>query len=130
MRIRKIKRTTKYTLLIITLMILFNLAFGVILSKAALKAMRAQIDERMLDISNTAAAMINGDDLAKMTADDQGSPEYQRVMENLTYFQDNIELSYIYCIMQVGEREFVFGVDPTIENPGEFGSPIVYTDAL
>ena len=111
-------------------MILFNLAFGVILSKAALKAMRAQIDERMLDISNTAAAMINGDDLAKMTADDQGSPEYQRVMENLTYFQDNIELSYIYCIMQVGEREFVFGVDPTIENPGEFGSPIVYTDAL
>ena len=43
MRIRKIKRTTKYTLLIITLMILFNLAFGVILSKAALNAMRAQM---------------------------------------------------------------------------------------
>lgn len=130
MRMRKIHRTTKYTLVIIILLVLFNLAFGLILSKAALKAMRVQIDERMLDISNTAAAMINGDDLAQMTANDLGSPEYQRVMENLTYFQDNIELAYIYCIMQVGEREFVFGVDPTIEDPGEFGSPIVYTDAL
>ena len=130
MRMRRIHRTTKYTLVIIILLVLFNLAFGLILSKAALKAMRVQIDERMLDISNTAAAMINGDDLAQMTADDLGSPEYQRVMENLTFFQDNIELAYIYCIMQVGEREFVFGVDPTIEYPGEFGSPIVYTDAL
>ncbi len=51
-------------------------------------------------------------------------------MRTLTYFQDNIELEYIYCIIQVSEKEFVFGVDPTIEDPGEFGSPIVYTDAL
>ncbi len=30
----------------------------------------------------------------------------------------------------MSEKEFVFGVDPTIEDPGEFGSPIVFTDAL
>ncbi|MCR5468391.1 MAG: diguanylate cyclase [Lachnospiraceae bacterium] len=84
----------------------------------------------MLDISNTAAAMLDGDMLAKITKDDYGSPEYEKVMKTLTYFQDNIELDYIYCIMQVDEREFVFGVDPTVEDPGEFGSPIVYTEAL
>jgi diguanylate cyclase (GGDEF)-like protein len=104
--------------------------FSYALIKESTKAMRTQINERMLDISNTAAAMLDGDELAKLTADDYGSPEYESVMKTLTYFQENIEFEYIYCIMQVSEKEFVFGVDPTIEDPGEFGSPIVYTDAL
>ncbi len=127
---KKLNNVTKYTLFICIGLIIFNLIFGYVLIKVSANAMRTQINERMLDVSNTAAAMLNGDELAKLTVDDLGSPEYQRVMDTLTYFQDNIELEYIYCIMQVSEKEFVFGVDPTIEDPGEFGSPIVYTDAL
>ena len=30
----------------------------------------------------------------------------------------------------IRDKEFVFSVDPTIEDPGEFGSPVMYTDAL
>ena len=112
------------------ILVAFNVIFAHVLIAQAAKATRTQIDERMLDISNTAAAMLDGDTLEKITKDDYGSPEYTQVMKTLTYFQENIDLDYIYCIMQVGEREFVFGVDPTIEDPGEFGSPIVYTDAL
>ena len=128
--IKKLDRATKYTILICIGLVLFNVIFGFVLSRVAINALRTQINERMLDISNTAAAMLNGDELARIQADDYGSPEYENVMKTLTYFQDNIELSYIYCIIQVSEKEFVFGVDPTIEDPGEFGSPIVYTDAL
>ena len=51
-------------------------------------------------------------------------------MDTLTYFQDNIGLKYIYCIQDTGNKTFAFSVDPTAEDPGEFGSPIVYTDAL
>ncbi len=127
---KKLNRVTKYTLIICIGLVLFNVIFGYVLIKESAKAIRTQINERMLDISNTAAAMLNGDDLAKLTKDDYGSPEYQRVMDTLTYFQDNIELEYIYCIMEAGEKEFVFSVDPTIEDPGEFGAPIVYTEAL
>ena len=127
---KKLNRAAKYTLFICIGLIIFNVVFGCVLSAVAVKAMRTQINERMLDVSNTAAAMLNGDELARITADDYGSPEYENVMKTLTYFQDNIELEYIYCIIQVSEKEFVFGVDPTIDDPGEFGSPIVYTDAL
>ena len=127
---KRLNHATKYTIFICIFLTVFNLIFGYVLIKVSSEAIRTQIDQRMQDISNTAAAMLNGDDLAKMTADDHDSPEYQRVMDTLTYFQDNIELEYIYCIKQVGEREFVFGVDPTVEDPGEFGAPIVYTEAL
>jgi diguanylate cyclase (GGDEF)-like protein len=127
---KKFDRVTQYTIIICIGLIIFNIVFGYVLSAVAIKAMRTQINERMLDISNTAAAMLSGDDLIRITSDDYGSVEYERVMKTLTYFQDNIELEYIYCIIQVSEKEFVFGVDPTIEDPGEFGSPIVYTDAL
>ena len=42
---------------------IFNLVFGYVTVKVSAKAIRTQIDERMLDISNTAAAMVNGDDV-------------------------------------------------------------------
>ena len=127
---KKIDRATKYTLIICLVLVVFNIVFAVVISIVASKATRTQINERMLDISNTAAAMLDGDDLEKLTKDDYGTPEYDKVMKTLSYFQENIELDYIYCIMQVGDKKFVFGVDPTVEDPGEFGSPIVYTDAL
>lgn len=127
---KKLNHATKYTIFICVVLVIFNIIFGYVLTNASARALRTQIAKRMLDISNTAAAMVSGDDLANLTADDYGSHEYQRVMKTLTYFQDNIELEYIYCIMQAGEKEFVFGVDPTVEDPGEFGSPIVYTEAL
>ncbi len=127
---KKLNHATKYTIFICIFLTIFNLIFGYVIVKVSAKAIRTQIDERMLDISNTAAAMVNGDDLENLTADDLDSPEYQRVMDTLRYFQENIELEYIYCISQASDKEFVFSVDPTIEDPGEFGSPIVYTDAL
>ena len=127
---KKLNGATKYTIILCIGIVIFNVIFGFVLTREAAKAMRTQINERMLDISNSAAALINGDDLVGLTVEDIGSPKYQRVMDILICFQDNIELEYIYCIEQVSEREFVFSVDPTIEDPAEFGEPIVYTDAL
>ena len=119
----------KYILLIITLVVM-NVVLAAILTTQSGNSMKSLIGSRMLDISNTAADMIDGDALKRVTPADEGTPDYDNIMKILTYFQDNIELKYIYCIRDLGNGNFVFGLDPTVEDPGEFGSPITYTDAL
>ena len=119
-----------YLILASVFLILVNLTLGLVLTNVSQKALIAQIEGRMLDIANTAADMINGDELERLTKNDVETKEFQDVVNTLIGFQSNIQLEYIYCIIQVSEKEFVFGVDPTIEDPGEFGSEIVYTDAL
>ena len=122
--------TTRFILLIAILMLAVNFTLGVMMMNQSKNVMKTMISQRMLDISNSAAAMLDGDALAKLTADDKDSEAYKSVSDTLTVFQDNIDLEYIYCIKPVGEKEFVFGIDPTPVDPGEFGSPIVYTEAL
>lgn len=127
---KKINQTGKTLIFVSILMILFNTFLGIVLTHQSANAMRALIRDRMLDISTTAADMLNGDELKNFQKEDVDTPEYQNALRTLTYFQDNIELEYIYCISDLGDGNFVFSIDPTVEDPGEFGSPIVYTPAL
>ncbi len=123
------KSTIRYILLILIL-VAMNVGLDIILTVQSGNSMKSLISSRMLDITNTAADMIDGDALKRVTPADAGTPEYDEIMKTLTYFQDNIELEYIYCIQDAGNKNFVLGLDPTVEDPGEFGSPITYTDAL
>ena len=127
---KKINRAGKYLIFVSVLLILFNTFLGAVLTRQSANAMRTLINSRMLDIANTAASMLDGDVLERLTKDDKDTPEYKAALEILTYFQDNIELEYIYCIRDMGDKTFTFTIDPTVEDPGEFGDPIVYTDAL
>ncbi len=120
----------RLVVIISALLVGANLLLGMVLMANSSASMKTLMSNRMLDISNTAADMLDGDELEKLTAEDKGTPEYQRVNDTLAYFQDNIELKYIYCITDKGDGNFVFSVDPTIEDPGVFGEPVVYTDAL
>lgn len=126
---RKSITTWKYVFAA-TLMMLVNILLGLFLSEKSGEAMKTLISARMLDITNTAADMIDGDILKNITPEDAGTPEYEEIMEVLTHFQDNIELKYIYCIQDKGNKNFVFGIDPTPVDPGEFGAPVVFTEAL
>ena len=123
-----------YTALLITLSVILLLAantvLGVVLTSQSKNAMKILIQNRMTDISKTAAAMLDGDELKTLTKDDADTAAYKNALKTLTYFQDNIELEYIYCIQPPVDGQFVFSVDPTVEDPGEFGSPIVTTEAL
>ena len=77
---KKMSFRVRMILLVFVFMLTVNVALGASLMRQSRKAMKTQINERMLDIVNTAAAMLDGDVLEKLT--------------------------------------------------GEFGSPVVYTDAL
>ena len=125
------KSATSTYLIIVTLFLLVvNASLGLLLMLQSSSAMITLMERHMLDISNTAADMLDGDTLERLTEADRGTEGYRRVMETLTYFQNNIDLNYIYCIRDMGDGTFTFGLDPTVEDPGEFGSPIIYTEAL
>lgn len=123
-----------YTALLITcsviLLLVANAILGFVLTNQSKTAMKTLIHSRMTDISKTAASMLNGDELKRLKKEDYDTPEYQKGLKTLAYFQENIELEYIYCIQPPVNGEFKFSIDPTVIDPGEFGSPIVTTEAL
>ena len=124
------KHRSKYLVLMVVFLLMVNISLGYLLMTQTESSIITLMQTRMLDISNTAAAMIDGDALRSVTPADKGTESYESIMRTLTYFQDNIDLKYIYCIRDMGDGTFTFGLDPTVEDPGEFGSPIVRTDAL
>ena len=130
MALKKMSLRTRAILLVSLFLLVTNLALGVALSYQSRDAMKTLINERMLDIVNTAAAMLDGDALGRLTAEDKGTPEYQAVYDTLYRFLDNINLDYIYYVRDMGDGTFTFGIDPDPEDPAEFGAPFVYTEAL
>ncbi len=122
--------TVRLSIIASVLLLAANMILGFILVSNSRAALKTVIDERMLDIANTAADMLDGDALKSFTKEDQESEPYLRIKSTLAIFQNNIDLEYIYCICQLPDGSFVFSVDPTVEDPGEFGQPIAYTDAL
>lgn len=127
--IRKLNRTTLYVIIVCVLLLAVNVLLGLLLTNQSAAALRTMIENRMLDISNTAAAMLDGDMLDDLEAADESSEAYQTVLRTLKYYQDNIDLQYIYCIRDMGNDLFVFTIDPS-DDPGEFGQPVVTTEAL
>ena len=126
---KKLGRTGVMMIIVTVLLLLANLTLGFLLTQQANNAMLDLIHSRMLDVAKTAAAMLDGDVLASLQAEDEGTEAYQTVYRTLDYFQDNFELKYIYTVRDQGNKQFTFIIDPSDE-PGEFDSPVVYTDAL
>lgn len=114
----------------LVLLLTVHIIMSVVLISMAKKALREQVEQRMLDVANTAAHMINGDELKELTAEDKGSEKYQKVYDTLRSFQDSIQLDYIYGIQQEADGSFSFTIDPEPVDPGEWGEEIDTTDAL
>ncbi len=126
------RKTTVFTralIIMASFSIIANIVISVIIAVQSYKIIKGNNEERMLNIVDTAADMLNGDELASLKKEDFDTPQYQTALKTLAYFQDNTALKYIYCITAVDENTYVFSVDPA-DDPGEFGSPVVTTDAL
>ena len=129
---KKLRENLSAQIIVIVSAILLavNLALGARLVSHSKAAMKDLIQSRMLDISNTAADMLDGDVLKNLSAADKGTAPYQAVHDTLAVFQENINLEYIYTIRDMGNRQFTFMIDPALENASEFGEAVFYTDAL
>ena len=122
--------STKIILMVEIVLILSNSIFCVVAIINSRVGIRQSIQQRMLDIANCAAGSVNGDILKSLTAEDQGTPDYQSVFDSLAVFRDNVELEYVYAIHHESDGQFTFSVDADLVSPGEFGSPVQYTEAL
>ncbi len=130
MKSGKLSISHKIIILVVLVLVLSNsiiCAFSISRSNVA---SRRAIRQRMLDIANCAAGSVDGDILEIITAEDEGTPEYQHIMDALSVFRDNVELKYVYGIREEEDGRFTFTVDPTIEDSAEFGSEVQYTYAL
>ncbi len=127
---RRLTFSTKLSIIVSLILIVANFILGKVLVDNSRRAIMEQIDNRMLDIVNTAADMLDGDIMRDLKKEDKGTPEYDQQEDILRVFQDNINLEYIYGIRDMGNKEFTFTIDPVTVDPGEFGAPVQYTDAL
>lgn len=75
-----------YIIIISLFLILVNFTLGIFMIYLSREAMITQIQGRMLDIANTAADMLNGDDLKNLTKDDLDTKEYQDAIHTLEGF--------------------------------------------
>ena len=130
MRIFKKNLATRIWIIVVLAVLLSTGSFGVVSLVQARKAIKESTIQRMMDIANCASGSVDGDILKNLTIDDYGNEKYQAVYDALAVFRDNIELEYVYGIKDEGNNHFTFTVDPDIEDPAQFGSDIVTTEAL
>ncbi|MBQ9493473.1 MAG: response regulator [Oscillibacter sp.] len=130
MKNRKISVTTQAVIIISALLLVANIIFGYVLLSRSKALMKTLINDRMLDIVNTSAHMLDGDALARLTIESQGTPAYQTVYDTLRLFQENINLEFIYTIRDMGDGTFIFLVDPHPTTPAEFGQLVKVTEGL
>ena len=130
MKKRNISITMLSVFIICALLLAGNLLLGSLLLNRSKAQMKTLINQRMLDIANTSADMLDGDALEAFTEKSIGTPEYQLSFDRLKVFQDNIDLEYIYAVRDMKDGTFIFVVDPAEVDPGEYGEPIVVTSAL
>ncbi|MBQ3281239.1 MAG: diguanylate cyclase [Eubacterium sp.] len=122
--------TTQYIILFGAVFLLANIVLGIVLHEQSTQMVQTLIRKSMLNVSNTAADLIDGDAIGALTKEDVGSEPYNIIYDDLTVFQNNTDIEFIYAVRQVGPDEFVFTVDPDPVDPGEFGEEVLVTDAL
>ncbi len=130
MKLRKIRQSTKYMIVVSLFLLAVNFILGYILIQQAKKSMTTLINNHMLDVSNTAAASLNGDLLGTINEDSAGTEAYDEIVTSLRLFQQNIDLAYIYTVREMGDKYYGFIIDPDPEDPGAYGEEVEYTKAL
>lgn len=129
-RHKKLSFTTRYVLIIGLLLLAVNAVLGIADLSQSTSSIRALINKDMLNVVNTAAALLDGDALGALTEEDVGSEAYNKIMDELSVFLDKSDIHFIYAVRQVDDGKFVFTVDPDPEDPAEFGEEIVVSRGL
>ena len=132
MKVRKISLTLQILVVNIIVLLFATIVLGTVSTKQSKFIMQQLIRQRMLDISNTAAASVDADVLETVTAQDveNKSDAYNTIIDELAIYRDNTDLEYIYCMEQTGPDNFIFTVDSALDDPADYGDAVELTDAL
>ena len=120
----------KAILLISIFLLVMNIALGAALIRQSRSSLKELIDNQMLGIVNSAAAMMDGDALERITEESVGSEEYDKLYKTLSVFQNNTGLKFIYAVREAEDGSFILTIDPATEETGEYGLKLMETEAL
>ena len=129
MKVRKISLTMQILMINVIVLLVATIVLGVFSTIRSNSTMETLIKQRMLDISNTAAAGIDGDELEKLHEQGEEYEYYDVAMDRLAIFRDNTDLEYIYLMKPTGSESFVYTVDADPIDPAAWGDEVEVTDA-
>ena len=121
---------TQALIIISVLLLVANIALGLLLMNQSRTAMKTLLNERLLDIANAAAYMIDGDVYENLTAGDKGTEAYQKIYYTLAYFTNYTTVEYVYGIRKSTKGRYIFTIDPAPENAAIFGEIVRENDAV
>ena len=130
MKTRKTGIFTQLFLWLAVLLLLGNSLLGFFAYSRSKTALFRQIQSNAKNIAQCAAMSVSGDLLRTIEEGEEGSEEYNVVLDELALFRDNAEIEYIYTLRQVGEEAFIFVVDSDPEEPADIEEECEYTDGL
>ncbi len=122
-------------LIISAFTIIVSGVLGTVLSVQSTRKMKQMVENKTLETAITAAALLDGDSLKGIQAEDKDTPAYKNALDTLHAFKSvnegsSGELAYIYLCRQTGEHTFEFTIDPDVVRPATFGAELEATGAL
>lgn len=134
---RKISLTTKVILIVTAFLVAVDVALGIVMINLSAKSTREVLNHKMLELAQTAAKLVNGDEIKALTvADKENNTEpYKKNYDILAAFktsaqENSADLAFIYCLVRVSPEKIVFSIDPS-DDPAIFlTEEPIYTDAM
>ncbi len=131
MKAKKVSFTTKMLIVAIVALTITIVSVAFLSVYHSQKTVQSLMESRMLNITNTAASMVSGDDLEKLVGDvsDADKPYYKTINDRLAPFYRTVGLKYIYAIKKL-EGGYGVVVDPDMQAADEYGEILETTPAL
>lgn len=127
---KKTSLATQYVIYFGLILLFANIVLGVVLMIQSTNSLHEVIRKNMLDISNSAANLVDGDLFDTINEDSLEGEAFKEVYAQLSVFQHNVDIKYIYSARRIDEETFIFVVDADPDEPAAFGEKVVVSQAL
>lgn len=134
---KKLSPTAKIIILITSFLVVVDVILGMVLGITSSRDTKSVLNHKMLEIAQTAAKLVNGDDIKTLTYEDKENetPKYKNNYDILAAFKTSSEengadLAYIYCVVRLPDDRIVFSIDPSDEPGGFLTETPLVTDAM
>lgn len=130
MKVRKVGIFTQLFIWLAILLLAGNAVLGYMAYSRSEQALFGQIQSNAKNVAQCAAMSVTGEVLQTIEMGEEGSAEYQQIIDELAVFRDNADIEYIYTLQKTGEESYTFVVDADPEEPGAIGDECEMTQAM
>ena len=130
MKKSKFSLTSQGLIVLSIFVIIVYVITGQVLVAQMRSSLTQMIQERMLDVTQTAAASIKGDIVETLQKEDYKTPKFNEVNDVLAIFDSQTDLRYIYCLRETEEGKFIIVAGPGMESAEDYGIIVKSTPVL